>query len=196
MMRIIIVRHAETVENRDRVFHGHSYGGFTAKGKEQVRMLRRRLDMYRFDKALVSDLARTRETAKYLLSGRTHIIRYLKLLREKDAGEFKGKKFGEVVWDKLAGDFETRKPPGGESINDVKKRVREFLAILTSENARDLLVVGHGAFIKLLIGQLRGQSAQDAIFSNQIDHCSITELLLSNGRFEVIKQNDTTHLKR
>jgi broad specificity phosphatase PhoE len=61
-MRLILVRHGETIENRTGISMGHSPGKLTPEGIEQARTLSKHLRDEKIDKALCSDLKRAPAT--------------------------------------------------------------------------------------------------------------------------------------
>lgn len=194
-MKIVLVRHAETPENIEGKLQGIHHDGFTEKGYQHLRDLKKQLDLYYFDIAFVSDLPRTLETAKYVLYRRENIILEEKLIREKSSGTFAGIPVKDVNWDVLSGNFSTRKPPGGESLNDVQRRVNKFLNKLQKTNHKNVLVVSHGTFLKLLTGRIMGLDTKKSIFNHFIEHCSISTLKFTDNKFTILKLNSTTHLK-
>ena len=77
----------------------------------------------------------------------------------------------------MDGNFETRKTPNGESLVEARERGRKFIKKLVSDYKslnENILVVSHGAFLKILIGDLLGMNLKNSIFKLFIDHCSLT----------------------
>lgn len=193
-MRLILTRHAQTKENEDGLLQGPTTGTFTAEGKKQLRFLAKRFKPLKFDAVFSSDLKRCVKTTNYLFP-KSSGVRFLPILREKNNGEFVGKKAQDIDWDALPGTFETRKLGGGESLEEVKNRASKFLDILKNETADTILVVGHGAFLKILMGIILGFDLRRSIFGLQIDHCSITVLDFNDGGIaKIVSLNDTGHL--
>lgn len=62
MKRIILLRHGVTQENQAGVIQGQMDGHLTEQGREQARAAGRHLSQQRIDRAVTSDLARTRDT--------------------------------------------------------------------------------------------------------------------------------------
>ena len=128
-------------------------------------------------------------------------VEYTSLIREKDNGELIGKNHKEVKWDDLEGDFENRKAKGGENLLEVRERTREFFKELMhdfKDSEETVLLVSHGAFLKVFMGDLLGMSLYDSIFKLLVEHCSLTELEINEKhkegyRFNFI--NDFSHLK-
>jgi len=100
----------------------------------------------------------------------------------------------------LQGTFETRKAPDGENLEEVRERGKKFFEDLKEkygESNETILIVSHGAFLKVFIGNLLGMKTYDSIFKLFVEHCSLTELEINKKhkegyRFNFI--NDVSHL--
>ena len=68
--QFVVVRHAETVWNRQGRIQGHLDSPLTADGVGQAKALAERLGEWKFDRLVSSDLGRARATADYV-SART-----------------------------------------------------------------------------------------------------------------------------
>jgi len=97
-MRLIIVRHGETDENRNDLLNGWLDSKLNSRGLEQAQKIAKRLKWMKIDVAYVSDLARAVVTAEEILKfhpkTKVHIN---KALREKSHGIFDGKAVEEMV---------------------------------------------------------------------------------------------------
>lgn len=193
-MKVILTRHAQTKDNKDGLLQGPATGDFTAEGKRQLKVLAKRLKLFKFNIIFSSDLKRCVKTTDFLFPKSSN-VKFLSILREKNNGEFVGQKAQDINWDLLPGTFETRKLPGGESLEDVKSRALEFLNILKSQKVETILVIGHGAFLKILMGIVLGLDLRRSIFGLQIDHCSLTTLEFKNDdTIKLLSLNDIGHL--
>ena len=70
MGQLFIVRHGETVWNREGRIQGHTDVALSEKGIDQASRLARRLSDISFDAAYASDLCRASATASLILQGR------------------------------------------------------------------------------------------------------------------------------
>lgn len=175
MIRLIITRHGKTKENEEGIIQGHHHGNINEEGFAQISSLVKRLQKEKIDLIVSSDNLRCDLTTKEILKNIKVPVIYSELIREKDNGDLVGKKQKEIDWDTLSGDFETRRAPNGENLIEVRERGRKFLKmILEDEKYRDknILIMSHGAFLKVFIGDLLGMSLYNSIFKLQIDHCS------------------------
>jgi broad specificity phosphatase PhoE len=84
--------------------------------------------------------------------------------------------------------------PGGESLEDVKKRAINVVNDVLSEYQGSVLLVSHRVVNKVLICSLLGLG--NSFFWNiKQDVSGITIFNYVDGRFVLTKHNDTSHLK-
>lgn len=147
-MRLIVVRHGETIENRENICQGQTDGTLSELGIEQVKKLALRLKDENFDLIYSSDLGRAVNTAKEIVKYHPELKLNLdKRLRERHIAKIAGKKFPENFdWDNL--------PDGSETRQDLFDRVKNFFEELyLKHKGQTVLVVTHGGvkIISLLI---------------------------------------------
>jgi len=179
MLKILFTRHGQTKKNVDGTIQGHEDGDINEKGYEQIEKLRRRIKKEKIDIIMSSDIPRCKITTERIAQENNISIEYITILREKSNGDLVGKKGDEVNWEDLGGDFETRKAPNGENLIEVRERGRKFMYDLLKKyknTNKTILVVSHGAFLKILIGDLIGTNLHNSIFKLFIDHCSLTRV--------------------
>ncbi len=151
MLRLFIVRHAQTEGNALGLWEGSSDSPLTPRGEAQARELRDLLSHVRFTAAYSSDAGRAMRTAQVLLEGREIPLRTDALLRESDLGALERASDPVVDWDA---------PPAGlETFDKLLLRATQFLQrITTSHSGGDILIVGHNGSGKALIQALRGET--------------------------------------
>lgn len=153
-LRLVLVRHGATDWSEAGRFCGWADMPLNARGREQARNLRRRLEGRRFTGVWSSDLRRATETAR-LAVGRA--IRDPRL-RELDFGNLEGMRWEECpvpVRQALLG-FDGFRAPGGESVFMLRARVTAFVEeLLDGEH----LVFTHGGVIRLFARE-RGQEGR------------------------------------
>lgn len=182
MVKIFFTRHGQTTRNVDGTIQGQNHGDLNSSGKAQIKKLAERLNKSKINHIFSSNSPRCKTTTDEVAKGRNISITYTDLLREKENGEWVGKDSRKVDWDSLEGTFETRKVPNGESLVEVLERGKKFVEDILSkyeDSNATILVVSHGAFLKVLIGHLLGMNIRDSIFKLFIDHCSLTLLEFS-----------------
>jgi broad specificity phosphatase PhoE len=158
----IFLRHGESEANRARVFSGHHDVELTALGETQARQAGREiaelLGGARLDLVLSSDLQRAVRTAVLATeaAGQTTTIGRHPSLRERHLGEWQGESIDKL---KASGERSILhtwhgRAPGGESLAELAHRSITPLARLGP--AENVLLVGHGGLIRVLIGLLDG----------------------------------------
>ena len=156
-MDIFLLRHGETVWNRERRVQGQKDSPLTPLGLEQARRYGRRLqailepvDGYRL---VASPLGRALHTATIVaetLGRAAHEIATDDRLKEMAWGRWDGMTAAEIeaqdpeLWQARIDDRWTRPPPdGGETQQDILDRATDWLASI--ETHARLVVVAHGA---------------------------------------------------
>ena len=159
-MKIIVVRHGESEGNISGLAHGGemSQSGLTVLGREQAAKLASKLNDVRIDRAFVSPLDRTRQTAEIILANHPDTkVEFADQLKEKSVGEFAGRPVAEmhVAWQASGLPFGEFKPAGGESWYQAGERVVGFVEEIISQYKKDsdstILIVGHGSIFTYLL---------------------------------------------
>lgn len=190
-MHLTLVRHGETKENVLGITQGHAPGTLTEQGYEQIHNVAQRLCGREFDASYSSDLLRCTETARIIneMMPELHFI-YTPRIREMGRGVFQGIKHDEVPWDSLEGTWLTRKPEGGESIEEYYQRGDEFLKELYSKHAgQKILLVTHGGFIRLAYALATQHPLEklDEIYNKlHVKNTAISEIHFSDKGGEII----------
>jgi probable phosphoglycerate mutase len=165
MRTLLLVRHGETVWNREGRFQGHVDIPLNEQGRAQARALRVRLEAdhaYLFDDArsavVTSDLCRAHETAAIVFGGGGRALHVRPALREFCYGVFEGLTREEIdarypdamaAW--LRGD-RAFAIEGGESRDAVHARVHAAVGALLAETAQpNVVIVAHGGVMRQLM---------------------------------------------
>ncbi len=136
--KIYLFRHGQTYYNRSERFTGDIDSHLTKQGIKDAKKIAEKLKKARIDYAFQTHLSRSKDTLKFVL--RYHpecrIIIEDDRMIERDYGDLKGrfhrtviKGYGQKQYDLWHRSYDVR-PPGGESIKDVDKRVEEFIKSL------------------------------------------------------------------
>ena len=205
MIRITLVRHGETYQNRHHVVQGQdpTWGRLTALGVRQAQLLGRALADEPFDMVYCSTLERAVLTMSQVLIARpgerTLPIRFAEALREINLGSLHGAPHTE--WKaSVTGDPMTYKPHGGESWLEVQRRATDYLhGVVLANGDRNILIVAHGGVNRGLIASLTGismaQSWQGAGVGAPQDNTCVNRLEIgSAGQLIAAEINDTAHL--
>jgi broad specificity phosphatase PhoE len=152
-LRIIAVRHGETEENVAGIVQGQRQGALTEHGIEQSKAAAEVLRKVRVDAIYSSDLDRAAQTADYIAAYHGNKVEYAPELRERGYGIFQGRSRAEFFAVEPVGSNlrAAYRPDGGESFNDLLRRVGGFVHKLeTGYGKGTVLLVTHGGIIKCL----------------------------------------------
>lgn len=195
-----LVRHGETVFNRENRLQGQADAPLTARGRAQAAALAARLCRKRFDALYSSDLNRARETVA-IVNGPLGIgVSETPLLRERHFGEAQGLLKAEAfaqfpALTKSAGAGTVGDiPPGAERVDRLLARTQAFLRQVEQNHASGsrLLIVAHGGSIRGLVISALGLSAE-SWFSWPLHNAALTILELGTPP-RLLLFNDTGHL--
>lgn len=201
-MRLILIRHGETIENISETVQGQQDGTLTKEGEKQAKLLGKRLKNEKIDQIICSDLGRVKNTAKEIIKFHPNTpIEYSKEVRERAMGVFEGRKFPEIREEikKLGLTRFTHKPENGESYAMVKKRAQKFLERIKKEYlGKTVLVCSHGAYNKVLLSLILGKPMEETVEQmEQKNTCvNIIEFDPKNkDKINVVLINCTKHLE-
>jgi len=135
----------------------------TEKGRRQIERVARKLKREKIDLIISSDLLRTKESAEIVAKELGVKLIFDKRLREIQFGIFEGKTLKEYhsFWKSYEERF-VKAPAGGESYNQVKRRI--YNALLSFERkyrGKTILIVGHERPLSLLEGMMKGYSVEE-----------------------------------
>lgn len=184
---ITLMRHGESESNILDVINSNPKDletyGLTMQGKGQVEeaaqvlLAEQKKSGRKITKIYASDFRRTRETAEHVaqvLGLQTSDIVFDARLREVHGGDFDGSTWsGRASSGFFKNKYESiyKKNPNGESVQDVKKRVSEFLYDLDSKNENEeILVVTHGLPLRLMVHVAEGKTCRDLLRSGWRDY--------------------------
>jgi 2,3-bisphosphoglycerate-dependent phosphoglycerate mutase len=165
----IVLRHGESVWNKENKFTGWVDVGLSEKGEQEAVAAGEKLQKFHFDNVITSDLKRTKKTAILLLKDRpldekeSMIFTVSPEVKERSYGDLAGivkselkEKYGEEqmrIWRRSY----YERPPAGESLEDVKNRMGPFfdefiLPLLKA--GKNVLLVSHGNALRALFVHL------------------------------------------
>ena len=191
--RIVIMRHAETVDNAARVWQGHKDSDLSDRGRQQVAAAAPHLAAYEPALLISSDLRRAASTADAIAQLTDLEVRLDVRWREVHVGEWQGLHADEVrarypeVLAALDRGEDVPKGVTGETRADVAERTGAALRELVREllPGETAVVVAHGASGRVAAAELIGldQDISEGIFRG-LDNCHWVEVVES-GRTEV-----------
>ena len=187
--KIILMRHAESKANADGIYQGQKFDtGLSDSGRLQATAVAGYLKSFGFTKIFTSIYPRAIETAAYVKNFYPEVPCFeLKELNERFIGAVEGtpkdefaKKYAHILAD-WHNEIDTR-PEGGESFEDVHKRVAPLIEKHVLENAgKNLLYVIHGNVNRILIGHALGIPYGKQMRIRQ-DYCALNSMVYDHAR--------------
>lgn len=200
MTRVLIVRHGQTVANREGRFCGQAETDLTPLGEAQARALGARLRETRIDAAYASDYSRAIRTAGFVIDGRNLALAADSGLRELHYGDWEMERESAIrkshpEQHKLMRDESPDwHPPGGENVAAVRVRMHAtFARLLRRHKSETVLVVSHGTAIACLLSEFLGMPVANT-FRFDIGNCALSEITVIRGHALVSLVNDRSHL--
>ena len=200
MVKLILVRHALTVDNQKSRLSGHIDSSISEEGKEQIDKIINYLKDFYIDKIYTTTSSRTKDTVKKLSELKSIEIIEKESLKEISFGDFEGLTFDEIK-DKYPKEFQDMiekgyeyKYPNGESLIDSYNRVCiELDNIISNNDDRTILICSHGGTIRNIITYLISNSYKYH-WNFKIDNGSVTILEVQDGFTVITTMNNTSFI--
>ncbi|MBM7415210.1 MULTISPECIES: bifunctional RNase H/acid phosphatase [Nocardiaceae] len=178
--RTILLRHGQTALSVDRRYSGRGNPELTELGRAQAAAAAQRVALLGgVDVVLSSPLGRARDTAEAVSRAIDVPVTVVEDLTETDFGEWEGLTFLEAterdpeLHRRWMGDTSVA-PPGGESFDAVRERVRRVREHIATEYAgKTVVVVSHVTPIKTLL-QLGLDVGPSILYRMHLDLASIS----------------------
>ena len=201
-MKLILIRHGETEWNKQRRIQGcRSDTRLSPKGLEQADRLAAVLRKERMDAIYSSPMKRASETAQVIAEACKLQVQVFNELREIDAGELDGlferELTGpyETAWKEFRNGNASAPLPGGESLQDVRKRTSWAVdRMLEKHIDGTVVVVAHLLANLAMVCQALGINLGQIARFKQAP-ASITILELTTQGNSLLLFNDTCHLQ-
>lgn len=211
MKTIYFVRHGESETNAGGIIQGGLVTSLSERGRDQAEFVAERCSKLPIDAIVASPLKRTRETAEIIAKRINHSIEYSDLFIEWNRGSHRiGKRVDDLEIKKLEIDLIThfsepnRRLADEENFNDLNRRAEAALTFLEKRSENHILVVGHGLFVRILMGRAimgedyTGHDCEHFIKAFRTENTGITVLLHRRenawGPWQVMTWNDHAHL--
>ena len=190
-MRLIIIRHGETIENTKKICQGHLNTKLSKKGIEQAKKLGLRFKEINIDAIYSSDLKRAIDTAKEIIKYHPELkLQSDKRIRERYMGALQGQTFPKkITKENLPKDF--------EKDEEIYLRTKEFIKeIYTKHKNKTVLIVAHGGSKKALLTIIQNKPISTFKTWERIKNTSVTEFhLKKDGKHHIKSLNCTQHLE-
>jgi len=199
-VRLIVVRHGETLYNVQERFTGQSDVPLSTLGVKQTAALGKHLATETLAVIVASDLQRARATAQAIASYHKLPVGEDADLREIAFGTWEGATYAEVLArdaelvERWQTDPTVYAPSGGETVIHLHRRVVRALERWQARySGETVLWAVHGGVIEVLLCHLLAVDLK-CRWKFRHDNASITEIDLSCKGATVVRLNETTHL--
>jgi alpha-ribazole phosphatase len=199
-VRLIVVRHGETLYNMQRRFTGQSDIPLSALGEQQAAALGKHLAAEPLAAIVASDLQRARVTARAIAHYHELPVQEDADLREIAMGAWEGSTYDEIMArdadlvQRWLSDPTIYAPPGGETVIQLLDRVAPALQRWrTRYPEAAILWAVHGGVIEVLLCHLLGVDLK-LRWQFRHENASITEIDLGRKGTRVVRLNETAHL--
>ncbi len=197
-MEIYIVRHGQTIWNKERRLQGRTNIPLSEEGREVAIKTGIALRKVHFDKVYSSPLDRAYETACLICGERDIEIQKDDRLYELNFGNMEGR-----VMDELKASEDTKfryffdnpeqyEPDDrGETLEELCKRGAEFMRteIEPYENRwQRVMIVGHGAMNKALMTHIKQIDISDFWSGGLQKNCNVMIIQLEHGKYHIIDE--------
>lgn len=201
MTTFLLLRHGETLWNRDGRLQGWQDSPLSAAGRAQADALAARIaGGERVDAIVASDLGRTRDTAAPIAARLDLRLRLDAGLRERCYGELEGLTWAEIErarpqdYRRLAARDPEYAVPGGESGVQFRDRIVAALERLARAHAgATLAVVTHGGVLGMVYRHAKG-IALEAPRTFSVPNAAVNRVSIDGRRWAIEAWADTGHL--
>ena len=200
-MKMYIIRHGQTPWNARKCLQGRSDVDLNENGIYLAELTGKALRDVTFDMAFTSPLIRAKHTAQCILAGREVPIIEDERLIEISFGIYEGCCYAEenrqVPQQWIENFFHAPQDyvaaPGGESLDDVEKRTRDFMEDICSRKelqAKTILVSTHGCALRGLLNSIRESNREDYWHGGVSKNCAVSIVTCNRGEKPVLVEEN------
>lgn len=158
--RIYLVRHGKIDSGDEKRYIGITDLPLSKEGMDQARRLKAYFSGINIEKAYISPLIRCVQTAEIVLEGKNIERIQVKALKEINMGEWEGKSFAYIK-SRFPDQYENRgihidrfMPPGGESFEQLQKRVMLAIKSIIGNVDGNTLIIAHAGVNRVILSGL------------------------------------------
>ena len=200
-MNLFLLRHGESVWNKEGRIQGRKDPGLSANGKRQATAAAIRLKREGIETVYSSDLKRCAQTARVIARRTGARIKLMPGIEEIILGVWQGKTIDEVkrlypksyaAWLKVPSKAGI---PGWEGVPKFTRRVnRAFKSILRESPSANICVVTHWGVIAAYLSNMLGADFDHIFQRVRVDNCGINKITYENRKAIIQCINNTRHL--
>jgi broad specificity phosphatase PhoE len=200
MAKFILVRHGETLWNVEKIYRGRMDVNLDEVGIKQAELLGKYLSNWELEAIYASPLRRALDTANIIARYQKVGVHVAEGLIDFDYGEWQSLPEQEAkrLYSTLHSEWHDNphkvKMPGGESLEDVRRRAIEVVNDVLSKYQGSVVLVSHRVVNKVLICSLLGLD-NSHFWNIKQDVGGITIFNYVDGHFVLTRHNDTSHLR-
>jgi broad specificity phosphatase PhoE len=197
-MQLILIRHGETLWNKEKRVQGTSDIELSEAGILQARKLALSLKDSAVGAIHASPLKRAQQTAEIINAFHGRKIEIHPELTEMDMGDFEGLSFREIMarenefLGRWIADPASVRMPRGETLLELQDRACAAIRKIV-EGEDNALVVSHNFTIAVILCHLRRIKLSE-FRSTCVDNASKTLIRITNGEAQIELMNDRSHL--
>lgn len=202
-MKLLLIRHGESIANTEGRMQGHFDSPLNDRGRAQARALAARLtrEAHAVSAVYASDLCRAAETAEIVAAALGAPLHLDTRLREFDIGELTGVVWSEVehlypdLWKQLHESTEYVRLPGDEGHEAFHARLAEALSFIQDRHSPvdTVTIVSHGGSLNMLLAHLIGMDTHRPP-PFRLSNASLSIVETGGRRTRLTLLNDTCHL--
>ena len=200
-MKMYIIRHGQTPWNARKCLQGRSDVDLNENGIYLAELTGKALRDVTFDMAFTSPLIRAKHTAQCILAGREVPIIEDERLIEISFGIYEGCCYAEenrqVPQQWIENFFHAPQDyvaaPGGESLDDVEKRTRDFMEDICSRKElqdKTILVSTLGCALRGLLNSIRESNREDYWHGGVSKNCAVSIVTCNRGEKPVLVEEN------
>lgn len=200
-MKMYIIRHGQTPWNARKCLQGRSDVDLNENGIHLAELTGKALRDVPFAMAFTSPLIRAKHTAQCVLAGREVPIIEDDRLIEISFGIYEGCCYTEenrqVPQQWIENFFHAPQDyvaaPGGESLDDVEKRTRDFMEDICSRKElqdKTILISTHGCALRGLLNSIRESSREDYWHGGVSKNCAVSIVTCNRGEKPVLVEEN------
>lgn len=201
MTSLILVRHGQTEWNRVERFRGRADIPLNDTGLAQAEATGRRIAAQWQPAAVYSSpLSRSVKTAEAIAKHYDLPVHIHPGLIDIDYGEWQGLTPDEVMvrWPEIHDAWfshpETARIPGGETLDDLRRRGMSAIEdLVTRHPDQTIVLVGHTVINRVILLGVLGLG-NDHFWRLRQDNCAINVFEAERGVFTIVSLNETAHL--
>lgn len=201
MRRIILVRHGQTVWNKEEIFRGRIDIDLDEVGIAQAKLLARTLGNQQINAVYSSPLKRAVNTAISIANYHQNKVCIDDHFIDMNYGKWEGKSCDEIketfrdLYQKWIKDPHLIRIPDGETLNEVRLRAIIGLnQILDKYEGKTIIIVSHRVVNKMLICALLGLE-NSSFWKIKQDTACFSIFDYDDNNFTLTLHNESCHLK-